>query len=84
VKFGQDRKASKVWAKRIPTLRTTKNAVIASNIDGFLSNGFNKSSAFCTVQEIPLSGLNFPPHDDFEQHCAPSPRTFELGLNAKK
>jgi hypothetical protein len=41
-------------------------------------------SAFCTVQEIPLSGLNFPPHDDFEQHCAPSPRTFELGLNAKK
>jgi hypothetical protein len=25
----------------------------------------------CTVKEIPLSGLNFAPHDDFEQHRAP-------------
>jgi hypothetical protein len=27
-----------------------------------------KRPTFCTVKEIPLSGLNFPPHDDFEQH----------------
>jgi hypothetical protein len=25
-------------------------------------------SPFCTVKEIPLGHINFPPHDDFEQH----------------
>jgi hypothetical protein len=56
---------------RIPTLRTTKNAVIASkNIDRILRNSFIKSANFCTVKEIQLSELNFPPRDDFEQHCA--------------
>jgi hypothetical protein len=28
----QDRNASKAWAMRMPTLRTTKNAVMASNM----------------------------------------------------
>jgi hypothetical protein len=32
--FGQGRKASNAWATRMPMLRTTKNAAMASNIDG--------------------------------------------------
>ena len=76
-----DRKASNAWAMRIPTLRTMKNAVITSNIDGSCAIGLIKRSTFCTVKEIPLSGLNFPPHDDFEQHraqgCPPQIRLVE-------
>jgi hypothetical protein len=30
----QDRKASKAWAMRMPMLRTTKNVVMVSNMDG--------------------------------------------------
>jgi hypothetical protein len=33
-----------------------------------LRNRRIERSIFCTVKEIPLSGLNFPPRDDFEQH----------------
>jgi hypothetical protein len=66
-----DRKASNAWAMRIPTLRTMKNAAITSNIDGPCAiDLLIKRSTFCTVKEIPPTGLNFPPHDDFEQHRA--------------
>ena len=69
---GLDRKASNAWAIRIPTLRTMKNAAINSNIDGSCAiDALTKRSTFCTVKEILLSGPNFPPHDDFEQHRAP-------------
>jgi hypothetical protein len=33
-----------------------------------LRNGFIKTSTFCTVKEVSLSGLNFPPRDDSAQH----------------
>src|ERR1700733_5063566 len=33
-----------------------------------LRNRRIERSIFCTVKEIPLGGLNFPPRDDFEQH----------------
>jgi hypothetical protein len=36
-----------------------------------LRNPFIKRVTFCTVKEIQLSEPNFPPRDDFEQHCAP-------------
>jgi hypothetical protein len=49
-----------------------KNAAITSNIDGpCVIDALTKRSTFCTVKEIPLSGPNFPPHDDFKQHRAP-------------
>jgi hypothetical protein len=51
---------------RIPTLRTIKKAAIA-NIDGSCAIDVLKGRSFA-VKEIPLSGLNFPPRDDFEQH----------------
>ena len=58
--WGQGRKASNAWAMRIPTLRTMKNAVIASNIDVILHDRFSKGLTFCTVKGIPLRGLKFP------------------------
>ena len=57
----QVRNASKAWAMRIPTLRTTKNAVIASNMDGSRAINSTKGSAVCTVKKIPLCETNFPP-----------------------
>ena len=33
-----------------------------------LRNRFTKRSTSCIVKEILLSVMNFPPHDDFEQH----------------
>jgi hypothetical protein len=33
-----------------------------------LRNRFTKRSTSCIVKEILLSAMNFPPHDDFEQH----------------
>jgi hypothetical protein len=35
-----------------------------------LRNRRIERSIFCTVKEIPHTGLHFPPHDDFEQHRA--------------
>jgi hypothetical protein len=68
----RDRKASNAWAMRIPTLRTIKNTAITSNIDGPCAiDALTKRSTFCTVKEIQLSELNFPPRDDFEQHHVP-------------
>jgi hypothetical protein len=57
----QVRNASKAWAMRIPTLRTTKNAVIASNIDDFRAMDSTKGSAVCTVKKISLYETNFVP-----------------------
>jgi hypothetical protein len=68
----RDRKASNAWAMRIPTLRTMKNTAMTSNIDGPRAiDALTKRSTFCTVKEIQLSELNFPPRDDFEQHHIP-------------
>jgi hypothetical protein len=59
------------------TLRTMKNAIIKSSIDGIrhyfeiegiLRNRSLRDRPCCTVKEIPLSELNFPPHDDLMQH----------------
>jgi hypothetical protein len=51
-----------------------KNAAITSNIDGPCAiDELTKRPTFCTVKEIPLGEMNFRPHDDFEQHCTPSP-----------
>jgi hypothetical protein len=38
-----------------------------------LRNRFTKRSTSCIVKEILLSVMNFPPHDDFEQHPTHAP-----------
>jgi hypothetical protein len=68
-----DRKASNAWAMSIPTLKTMKNAAITSNIDGPCAIvALTKRSIFCTVKKISVEARNFPPRDDFEQHCGPN------------
>ena len=85
LEFGQGRKASKAWARGVPKLRTTKSGYSFKHRRRILCNEPIEKSTSCTVKEIPGSGLNFPPHDDFEQHCAPRPsrRLVELGLKVK-
>jgi hypothetical protein len=46
-----DRRASRVWATRMPTLRAKRNAVRASNI-WLPSNSPSKIAAHCTVKMI--------------------------------
>jgi hypothetical protein len=38
-----------------------------------LCNPITKRSTRCTVKKIPSGELNFPVHDDFEQHLALPP-----------
>jgi hypothetical protein len=57
----QVRNASKAWATRIPTLRTMKNAAIASNMDKSRAMDSTKGSAVCTVKKIPWYETNFLP-----------------------
>jgi hypothetical protein len=63
----------------MPTLRTIKNAVITSNIDGSCAIDPLKGGPLCTVKEIRFSGRNFSSLDDFEQHRAPG-RQWNSGM----